>query len=539
MSYYSEDILDFAFIAKSQPVSLQPAVGVVVTRANLPLGTAVVTDLENKVLATMPTTSTKFKIAYKAPNNDIIWTAPIVGSDVVVSNKVYSPETEQVTFVGYPGTGSSTVPSAASTSYHIMVRRTENSKLRRGVGYDNDITAQYTTAGTTSAQAWTTNMVATLIKTTDQYETELSNEYPGYVRIEAVSDGTVTAFTGTGTAVRVTKNSTTVEFLVATTWAASTGTVAAGDVIQLPTSGAKRFSFTALDAITHDIWIGTDFYTVADAASANDGSDNAAAIVAAVNAGSNGEYSAYVSGTAGVVIAFNPCFSALVPVVFDQTNNAEIVVTIDAAPVQDSVPVRYVVKDSVTAGATFELTYPYQGETGVVIDGTGATNSGVVSTITAWGIKFAGIRNQYDVNRFRDFYKNTFEVRVMRGPNPDPVAITTTVKPSLGSGNPPQVMQSEYVSYGNFGRNRMVTDIPQRIRPQLATDCGRYSLVQLRVKKTSTPELVGGLGVFKNNFYFWLELPASGLLASGSQGDLLLNTLDASLATGGLDYVAV
>ena len=540
MSFYSEDILDFAFVCKSQPVSLQPAVGTVVTRTNLPLGTAVITDMENKVLATMPTNASKFKIAYKAPNNDIIWSAPIVGSNVTVSSQVFVPEKEQVTFIGYTGTGSDNVPSSASTSYHIMLRRTENSKLRRGVGFDNDITAQYTTASTTSAQAWATNMVSTLIKTASEYETELSNEWPGYVRIEATSNGSVAAFTSGSTtdSMFFTKGSTVVKVYNSTTWAAGTVTVAAGDVIQVPTSGAKIFTFVALDAITHDFWIGTDFYSVADANTAADGSDNAAAIVAAVNAGSNGEYSAYISSApATVAIVYNPCFSALPPLVFDQTGNAGIAVTTVAG--QDSVPVKYVVKDSVTTGASFELTYPYQGETGYAYEGTGANNTGVATTNTLWGIKFAAIRNQYDVERFRDFYKNRFEIRVMRGPVPDTVTITNSIKASLGHGTAPEVQHNEYVSYGNFGRNRMVTDMPPRRRPQVATDCARYSLVQLRNKVITNPELVGGVSNKKQSFNFWLELPASGLLASGSQGDLLLNTLDAAASTGDLDYVAV
>lgn len=540
MSFYSEDIVDFSFIAKSQAVSLQPAVGVVVTRANLPLGTAVITDTSNAVLAVMPLTNTKFKIAYKAPNNDIIWSAPIVGSNVTVSSAKYAPEKEQVTFVGYTGTGTDNVPSSSSTSYHIMLRRTENSKLRRGVGFDNDITAQYTTDGSATAQEWATNMVKTLIKTAEQYVMENSEEWPGYVRMEATSNGSVAAFTSGSTtdSMFFTKGSTTVSAFNSTTWAAGTVTVAAGDVIQIPTSGAKVFTFVALVSIIHDIWIGTDFYSVAD--STVSAAQNAIDIVAAINAGGQGRYSAYVTsagGSATVAIVFHPCFSALVPVVFNQTANATIAVTIVAG--QDSVPVKYVVKDSVTAGASFELTYPYQGETGYAYEGTGATNTGISTTNTLWGIKFAGIRNGYDVERFRDFYKNQFEVRVMRGPVPDSVTITKSIKPSLGRGNAPEVMHSEYISYGNFGRNKMVTDMPPRRRPQTATDCGRYSLVQLRVKNVVNPELVGGIGNFKQTFSFWLELPDSGLLASGSQGDLLLNTLDVSLATGGLDYVAV
>jgi hypothetical protein len=525
MSFLHDKIINFAFIAKSQAVSLQPAAGVTVTRSNLPEGTVVFTDMQNRAVTTLPATG-EFKIAYKAPNNDIIWSAPIRLSDTTVSSRAFVPEKEELYFVGYNGT-TGLVPSANSTSYHVFLRRKENSKLRRGVGYDTDITAQYTTSGAATQQEWATNMQGTLVETAKDYETELSNEWPGYVRIEAINDGTSGVFTGIATAVKVTKGSPVVEFVLASTGAASTGTVAAGDVIQLPSSGAKRFTFTALDAITHVVTVGNDVFTLTNQGSA---ALNAAGLAALVNA--TGKYFATVS-TADVSIMYNPCFAGLPPVVWDGTNNVLLAVTAFG----DNLPVAYVVKTGVTAGAAFELTVPFQGESGVAGEGAIATSAGVLSAITNWGIKFAAVRNQYDVYRWRDFYKNTFDVRVMRGNAPDSVLVTHAVKPSLGSGTFPQVAEDEFVSYGNYGRNRIITDMPPLRRPALALECGKYSLVQMNVKRELKPELVGGIGVLDSVFKFWLETPNNGVLVPGSQGDEIATTLVAGFTTAALDVV--
>ncbi len=531
MSFLQDKIVNYAYVAKAQTTSLRPGSGVKITRNNLPEGTVALTDLENKVITSLPATG-KFKIAYKGTNNDIMWSAPIDVANVTLTSQDAIEDLEKIVFLGYNGSTGS-FPTTASTSYHVGVTRRENSKSRRGLGFDMDFMGQYYNPATGASQSlWAFGMQNTLLGSLELCEQEIAPQgTPSYARIEVVGDGTVADFTGTATMVKVTKGSKQVEFVTAAL-AASTGTVAANDIFNIPSTLGRTFTFTAsalgTGAGNHVITIGETSYTVADAGTAD---QNATAIAAAINAGTQARASA---STSTVTIEYNPCTIALPPTVFDSNGSSFIAVTIVSG---NAVANKYKVKASVSAGASFLLTQAYQGETGYIVGGTTAATMAGIATVTNYGIRISGVRNDYDVYRWRDYYKNDFKV-VVRSEDEQAtdVLVTESQNPRLGHGQFPQVAQSEYVSYGNFGRNRMVTDMPPIHRPTLADDCLQYALVQMSDKNVVNPTLVGGVGVFDSQHSFWLELPNSGTLASGSQGDQLAETLlGAGFTTGDFD----
>lgn len=529
MSFLQDKIVNYAYVAKAQTHSLRPGSGVKITRNNLPEGTVALTDLENKVITSMPSTG-KFKIAYKGTNNDIMWSAPIDVANVTFTSQDAIEDLEKIVFLGYNGTTGS-FPTTASTSYHVGVTRRENSKSRRGLGFDMDFMGQYYNPATGASQSlWAFGMQNTLLGSLELCEQEIAPQgTPSYARVEVVGDGTVADFTGTATVVKVTKGSKQVEFVTAAL-AASTGTVAANDIFNIPSSLGRSFTFVA-DADVNNVTIGETTYAIADAGSAQ---QNADAIVAAINAGTQARASDVEGTSTTVTIEYNPCTYALPPVVYDTVGTAHVAVTIASG---NAVANKYKVKAAVSAGASFLLTQAYQGETGYIVGGTTAATMAGISTVTNYGIRISGVRNNYDVYRWRDYYKNDFKV-VVRSEDEQAtdVLVTESQNPRLGHGQFPQVAQSEYVSYGNFGRNRMVTDMPPIHRPTLLDDCLQYALVQMSVKNVVNPTLVGGVGVFDSQHSFWLELPNSGALASGSQGDQLAETLlGAGFTTGDFD----
>jgi len=224
-------------------------------------------------------------------------------------------------------------------------------------------------------------------------------------RIATGSGGTSTAaFTGSSTVYKYTKGSTTVSVYTVTadgtgTFTASTATVAASTTltaINVPTSNGRSFTFSTSalgSGAGHTaIYIGETLYLVADA---GDAAANGAAIVAAINAGTQ----AVASGTTTVTITYNPEKYYLPPLVLtsaDDSTWTNVAVTIATG---ESVATKYLVDTATTSAATFTLDEPFQGETGYLYEGTTeATNTGVTTFTTAgiWGLKLSALPVSFD-----------------------------------------------------------------------------------------------------------------------------------------------
>ena len=190
---------------------------------------------------------------------------------------------------------------------------------------------------------------------------------------------------------KLTKGSTTAKFYIQDATdgvVASTGTIAAADVINVPSSNYRSVSFTAQDlgssAGRHVIVLGSTVYNVADAGTA---AQNATAIAAAINAGTQAK--AVVSSSTTVTITLLGDYYMARPLVtYTADDSAWSIATLTVVD-GETLPVTYKAVAAVSGAASFELDYAYQGETGYFVGGTtAASNAGIVTSITEYGLKF-------------------------------------------------------------------------------------------------------------------------------------------------------
>jgi len=508
----------WCFVADYQATSLRPANGTQVDRTNIPAGTVVMVDAQNKVVDTMPATGF-VKFVYGLSNGQNPIETPLMDvTKMTITKKKYVAPTEQITFIGNIGSGSLTLPQVNDTYYQVFLRMTQNDSKHRGVNSVYDVMGQIKTDATGTQREWAVAMQKELSASLRQFELEVSGQTPGYARCELVSDGTLGALTATGTMLKVTKNTKNAAFYVAATGAASTGDSASGDVISIPSSGGRVFTFTAT-ANAHIVYIGTTAYSVADAGTAT---QNATAIAAALNAGSQ---VGAESSTTTVTIWAKPNLPILPPVVWDVTGTAFVAVTTAAG---DSTPLRVISGETVTAGADFDTDTLYEGETGYVALGTTGLNQGAIVTATNWGLKIAALREDFSHVTWKDYLKNSFVVHVRKGDADAGVTVTNSVKASSGIGTAELVLGMEYSSMVDNAIGTLPTYIPNEAPEMYASASGRYSLID--ISYTNPIDSVIGYG--GKTFYhvlFALELDGAANLPSGCQGDQLAETI---LTTG-------
>jgi hypothetical protein len=156
----------------------------------------------------------------------------------------------------------------------------------------------------------------------------------------------------------------------------------------------------------------------------------------------------------------------------DDSTFSNVAVTIASG---DAVPVKYQVSATTSSAATFELTSPYQGETGYLYEGTTAATNAGIATVTNYGVKLAGIRPEFDVEAFRDYY----EVRFNTTFSDNSITVTNSIKASEGAGSREKVALMEYMSMGNQGQNEMLA-VPPRPRNTVGIgNCDMFSIITL------------------------------------------------------------
>jgi hypothetical protein len=388
----------------------------------------------------------------------------VITKDNVLYVKVepYSAPTEQIDFIGYNGS-SGTITAANETEYIVRLNFVTG---ERGLEFplQRKPFAAYTSDASATAQEITTNLVEILAANARKLKEK-------DFKAEITSDGTPTQLASTDM-IKLTKGSKTVAFY-AGEGTATTGTVAAASVLAIPSSEGRTFSFTAANAITHIVYVGTTAYTVADAGSAN---ANAAAIATAINADTNatGKYSADAGSAPTVTITYNQDFYMAPPVVYNDTGNDMIAVTIDSG---NSVPVRYIVDTGASAAGSFTLTVAWQGETCFVSgDSTSGTNmfAATLATITNWGIKLTGIPRAFSAVKNLRYTKARWQTTLK---NFGSTTVTESQASSLGNGAWKAVAEEDIFSdivYGNQKR----TDI-WHPRNTYVTEGGKYGAVTI------------------------------------------------------------
>jgi hypothetical protein len=125
-----------------------------------------------------------------------------------------------------------------------------------------------------------------------------------------------------------------------------------------------------------------------------------------------------------------------------------------------------------TSSGTIVLEVAYQGDTSTITVAGGVTF--IVTPAGDFGIKITGLKQQYDVNRWRQYDKVRFNVLLDGFPNTaTPTAVTTTAAFD-GIGVYEQAANDEYISWGDEGQV-FVDQVPPLFREQDAASGTQYS----------------------------------------------------------------
>lgn len=300
-----------------------------------------------------------------------------------IFKKAYTAPIHQTTYIGYDGsTGKLNLPTFA-TGDNATVISVENlvstgDKIRNQETYD---------AGTILSSTSTYSVLAAIAQDCNTQEEGAKSSTCFITR-----NGSVAAMTATGTAIKFTKGSTTAEYYIAGAGglAASTGNIAASDVINIPSSNYRSFSFTAVALGTGAgrtlIALGDTIYNVIDGGSAQDNSDD---IVTAINAGTQAKATNVGGTSTTVTITLLGDNYMARPLVLTSPDDAAWTQTALTIIDGETLPVTYKAAALVTGAPSFELDYEYEGETGYFYIGTtAASNTGIVTSITEYGLKF-------------------------------------------------------------------------------------------------------------------------------------------------------
>ena len=197
-----------------------PAVGTVITDANLPAGAVVLCDMgmrrmDNTAYAAMSATGMYFVVQGKGKNQPLMKSPAITKGSTTFSIAKHKAAVQQVTTVGFNGT-TGALPTANSTDFYIKVRKRDNDAANRSQPMSL-FAGPVKTDATGSQQELAFALVKSGLK---NFADEPAN---GYIKFEAVSDGTMTATAANATVV---KGSKVVTF-------ASNVTIAAGTLLAI------------------------------------------------------------------------------------------------------------------------------------------------------------------------------------------------------------------------------------------------------------------------------------------------------------------
>lgn len=442
-------------------------------------------------------TTTKYQIINKTSTGEVRISPAFYPGDIVSkTGQAYVQPTEQVSFLGYDGSaisGLGTFVAGDEYLVRFVLKHTQNTLNNtpelKHIGYYALGTTQ-----AAAAKAFMESFLYNFSKTREPNTTILCD------RVALTTS--VAALGGSGTVAKVTNGSKTVLAYIKATAANATLTaddfsVTIDDVINIPSYNGRTFTFDCLDAVGHTAHIGTESYYIADQATAADGSDNATALAAAINAGSS--LCTASAATATVTITVNEGIKILPPMVFSDvaSSPARVAVTIASG---DTVAVKYKAAATATTAASFELDEPWQGPTGYIHDHTVEATSIGIATLTSdtWGLKFTGVTQPFvaltDVVR-------PVEFDVLAGD----LDLTEykSVTPTRGSGSGKEVAALENYTQG-MDRFYVGDDMIKQ-RTFEAVNTYGYDLITLNI--TQAPYTIATTGTrIQNNFTIILAL---------------------------------
>jgi hypothetical protein len=127
----------------------------------------------------------------------------------------------------------------------------------------------------------------------------------------------------------------------------------------------------------------------------------------------------------------------------------------------------YRVAARAATGSIGELTLdvPYQGETVTVAGNVAQIVTNANAIAGEWGVKITGIKQKYDVNRWRQYDKVRFNTFLDGFPNTTTPTIVSTTAAFDGIGVYEQAANDEYISWGDEGQI-FVDQVPPQFREQ-------------------------------------------------------------------------
>lgn len=407
-----------------------------------------------------------FKVGSKNTSGTMNWSDTINAKQITsIVAKRYTPSANQVDYIGYNGTSGS-IDAINSNLYTVRM----NMLPLDTAGFMQQTIKRGTYKSTSSATA-----TAVMNGLYNSLLVNFKREPETLVKFERVAANTsIAALTGTAVIYKLTKGSKTVITYIKTAdattgFTASTASVTDGTIFQTPSTSGKTFTFSAValgaGAGRHALYINETTYNVADAGT---NEQNAVAIAAAINAGT--QATATVAA-AVVTIRLNDGVSGNVMVLStnDDTTWANVAVTVATG---DTTPVCYYIDGTTSSAATFTLDSEWVGETCYFYEGTTAANHcGILTAAAGRGIKITGVPVPTTAPNF--FYKIPRWVTTISD------AGTTTISTTAGyegSGTLSQVKEMEQQFQGNEG-NFYRAQVPSPTFRSDATEAKGYSLI--------------------------------------------------------------
>lgn len=436
-----------------------------------------------------------YQIVAKTTNGELKVSPVFKSTDIInKSLKSYVASQEQVSFIGYNGTaidGFGTLVAGNYYSLGFVLKHTtnmlNNTPEIKHVPYYAAVATQ-----SVAAKVMQESFISMFRRT-------------GGIKCDRVALTTsVAAITGSATIYKLTNGSKTVSTYTKatagnTTLTASTASVTAADSIHIASYNARTFTFSAVALGTgagrHLIWIGTTVYNVADAGT---DAQNAAAIAAAINAGTQATASV---DTAVVTVTYNDGQYYLPPMVLSSVDDSTYAAVAVTAASGDTIPVKYKAAATTSNADTFELDVAWQGPTGYLYEGTGATTTSSIgiATLTSdtWGLKFSG----QPITKYNpkldnwtkiefDIFSDTFYALGRQE--------YKSVKASLGSGNYQQIQELENYTQGN-DKVRYFADDMINTRVFDAVSGKYYDVFAINFKQT--PYNSPTTGISPNNLF--------------------------------------
>lgn len=218
--------------------SALPAVGTVITNANLPAGAVVLCDMgmrrmDNTAYNALPATGMYFVVQGKGANQPLMKSPAITKGSTTFSIAKHKAAVQQVTYVGYNLT-TGALPAANSTDFWIKIRKRDNDAANR-----SQPMSLFAGPVKTDATGTQEELAFALVKSgIKNFADEPAN---GYIKFEAVSNGTMTA---AGANATVVKGSKVVTFAANVTIAAGALIAIAGATYKVATGVTAGTSIT-------------------------------------------------------------------------------------------------------------------------------------------------------------------------------------------------------------------------------------------------------------------------------------------------------